>query len=130
MDEALSVLEGKAVANLMLVGHGNYEHMTLGKEGMIQSFEGKIITPKSLAKLNTILQHVVAGGNVVITACNADKEFGPVFQNYIRCDINVFMNQSTSIVPFYTSDGAVIFGNNLGTKNGTFRNITTGPRKI
>jgi len=53
---------------------------------------GKIVTQRNLYGLNNILAPVASGGNVFITACYADNNLGPVLQNYVRKDIDIYMN--------------------------------------
>lgn len=130
MEEATKYLNslnsaGRKINNLVLIGHGNYEHITLGDNGIIVSNRsGGITTPETLNKLNHILTEVSIGGNVLIVGCKAGGIFGAALQNYVRNDINVFMNSDYSTLGRYDSDTGIVFGRNIGVKNGAFKNIT------
>jgi hypothetical protein len=121
---------GRTPVNVLVVVHGNYEHITVGEENgvIVSDYSGNMRTPTTLAEFNRMLAEISPGGNVLIVGCRAGGPFATALQNNVRCDINIYLNSTLSELERYDSDTGIAFNKNIiKTGTGYIRNITKDP---
>jgi hypothetical protein len=120
--------------NLIILSHGSRKHLNLAYtfEAVDLSYQNEMAN-----FFTSLLGQVDTGGDILFYGCRAGLELGVAMQEYVRCDVNIYMNMdpssgllSTQGDYFFRMDTPITMFYENGVRNVTtgaiYRDITVG----